>query len=327
MAAALGSSAAVLWVSPCRGVFREGVRRLGRQAWLLWVPALMAVGDLLRGGGFFARDGTGRVVEGAVEQASRSLHWLVLSDWPALLLAVGLAIGFPGVRDGWRAGLDGFVPAVRRLMHGLVVAGAAALVWLAWAGTADGGWMGKAAELLAVPLVAMGIAAMAERWRIALSSAGPVGWTDGWRQSVYVSLRDRARLLVSAVVMGLAVFLPEPLRVVAFGIGALALAAGRWWEHRAGGVMAGLSWICVAASWLLTVEVLLVLAVERLPPPLAVVVVVLRTALAVVLFAGLVQTGEVGRPGQPKTLRLQAGRESGKPGRGRVAGRMKRSDR
>lgn len=313
VAAAFVCSAAVLWVSPSRGVFREGVRLLGRQAWLLWVPALMAVGDLLRGGGFFARDGQGRVAEGAVELGSMSLHWLVLSDWPALLLVVGLAVGFPGVREGWRAGLEGFAPVVCRVFHGLVAVGAAALVWLAWAG--DEGWQGGAAGLLAVPLVAMGIAVMAERWRIALSSAVPVGWSDGWRQSVYMGLRDRVRLVVSVVVTGLVVFLPEPLRVVALGIGALALAAGRWWEHRAGGMAALLSWTCVAAAWILTAEVLLVLAVKRLPPPLVVVAVVLRTALVVVLFAALVQAGEAGRPRGPKTLRLRAGRAAGKPGR------------
>jgi hypothetical protein len=249
-----------------------------------------------------------------------SLHWLVLSDWPALLLVVGLAVGFPGVRDGWRAGLEGFAPVARRVFPGLVVAGAAALVWLAWAG--DEGLVGKAAVLLAVPLVAMGNAVMAERWRIGLASAVPVGWTDGWRQSVYMGLRDWVRLVVAVAVTGLAVFLPEPLGVVALGIGALALAAGRWWEHRPGG-MALLSWICVAAAWILTAEVLLVLAVKRLPPPLAVVAVVLRAAVVVVLFAGLVQTGEGGRAGGPKTLRLRAGRESGKPGRIREAGRMK----
>jgi hypothetical protein len=320
VALAFVCSAAVLWLSPCSGVFREGVRLLGRQAWLLWVPALMAVGDLLRGGGFFAREGQGRVAEGAVELGSMSLHWLVLSDWPALLLVVGLAVGFPGVRDGWRAGLEGFAPVARRVFPGLVVAGAAALVWLAWAG--DEGLVGKAAVLLAVPLVAMGNAVMAERWRIGLSSVVPVGWTDGWRQSVYMGLRDWVRLVVAVAVTGLAVFLPEPLGVVALGIGALALAAGRWWEHRPGG-MALLSWICVAAAWILTAEVLLVLAVKRLPPPLAVVAVVLRAALVVFLFAGLVQTGGGGRAGGPKTLRLRAGRESGKPGRIREAGRMK----
>lgn len=297
------------------------VRLLGRQTWLLWVPSLMAVGDLLRGGGFFTRDGHDRVAEGAVELGSMSLHWLVLSDWPALLLVVGLAVGFPGVREGWRAGVEGFAPGVRRVLHGLVVGGAAALVWLAWAG--DEGWMGKALVLLAVPLVAMGIAVMAERWRIGLLSAVPVGWTDGWRQSVYMGLRHWVWLVMTVVVTGLAVFLPEPFGVFAVGIGALALAAGRWWEHRAGGMAALLSWICVAAAWIVTAEVLLVVAVERLPPALAVVAVVLRTALVVGLFAGLVQTGEAGRSGRPKTLRLRAGRESGKPGRGREAGRVK----
>ncbi len=324
VALAFVCSAAVAWVNPCRGVFREVVRLLGRQAWLLWVPALMAVGDLLRGGGFFARDGQARVGEGAVELGSMSLHWLVLSDWPALLLVVGLAVGFPGVREGWRAGLEGFAPAVRRVFPGLVVAGAAALVWLAWAG--DEGLVGKAAVLLAVPLVATGIAVMGERWRIGLTSAVPVGWSDGWRQSVYMGLRDWVRLVVAVVVMGLAGFLPEPFGVMALGIGALALAAGRWWEHRAGGMAALLSWICVAASWILTVEVLLVLAVKRLSPPLAVVAVVLRTALVVFLFAAHVQTGEAGRSGGPKTLRLRAGKPSGRSGRGRGAGRIKPRD-
>lgn len=321
VAAAFVCSAAVLWVNPCRGVFREVLRLLGRQAWLLWVPALMAVGDLLRRGGFFAQDGQARVAEGAVELGSMSLHWLVLSDWPALLLVVGLAFGFPGVREGWRAGLEGFAQVVRRVFCGLVVGGVAALVWLAWVG--DEGWLGKAALVLAVPLVAMGIAVMGERWRIGLTSAVPVGWADGWRQSVYMGLRDWVRLVVSAVVMGLAVFLPEPLRVAALGIGALALAAGRWWEHRPGGMAALLSWLCVAASLILTAEVLLVLGVKRLPPPLAVVAVVMRTALVVVLFAAHVQTGEVGRSGQPKTLRLRAGKPSGRSGRGRGAGRIK----
>jgi len=287
------------------------------------VPALMAVGDLLRGGGFFGQDGLGLVVEGAAEQGAKSLCWLVLSDWPGLLLVVGLAVGFPGFREGWRAGVDEFSPAARRVFHGLAAAGAAAMVWLAWAGVSDEGWQGKAVVLLAVPLVATGMVVMAERWRIGFSSAAPVGCTDGWRQSVYLGLRDRVRLVVSAMVTGLAVFLPEPWRVVALGIGAVALVAGRWWEHRSGGAAAVLAWICVAAAWILTLEVLLVLMMKSLPPPLAVVAVVLRTGLVVVLFAGLVQAGRAERSGQPRTLRLRAGRGSGKSGRGRSSGRMR----
>lgn len=321
--AALLCSAAVFWVNPSRGVFLEGLRLLGRQVWLLWVPALMAVGDLLRGGGFFGQDAPGMVVEGAAEQGVKSLCWLVLSDWPALLLVMGLGVGFPGVREGWRTGLEGFAPVVRRVFHGLAAAGAAAMVWLAWAGVSDERWTGKAVVLLAVPLVATGMVVMTERWRIGFSSAAPVGWTDGWRQSVYLGLRDRVRLVVSAMVTGLAVFLPEPWRVVALGIGAVALAAGRWWEHRSGRAAAVLAWIGVAAAWILTLEVLLVPAVKSLPPPVAVVAVVLRTALVVVLFAGLVQAGGVERSGQPRTLRLRASRGSGKSGRGREAGQMK----
>ena len=37
VASAFVCSAAALWVNPCRGVFREVVRLLGRQTWLLWV--------------------------------------------------------------------------------------------------------------------------------------------------------------------------------------------------------------------------------------------------------------------------------------------------
>jgi hypothetical protein len=322
VAAALLCSVAVVWVNPCRGVFLEGVRLLGRQVWLLWVPAMMAVGDLLRGGGCFGQDAPGMVVEGAAEQGSKALCWLVLSDWPALLLVVGLVVGFPGFREGWRAGVDEFSPGARRVFHGLAAAGVAALIWLAWTGVSDGEWTGKAVVLLGVPLVATGMAVMVERWRIGLASAVPVGWTDGWRQSVYLGLRDRVRLVVSVAVTGLAVFLPEPWRVVALGIGAVALAAGRWREQRAGRA-AVLAWICVAAAWILTLEVLLVLVVKSLPPPLAVVAVVLRAGLVTVLFAALFQAGEAGRSGQPKTLRLRAGRGSGKPGRGRSSGRMR----
>jgi hypothetical protein len=247
-AVALLCSAALLWVNPWRGSFRDGVLVLGRQLWLLVVPAAISVGDLLRGGGYFPAFGWGRPLQGAVELGARTLGWLVLSDVPGLVLAACLAFGLPGWREGWRSGLDGYVPAVRRLADGLVAVGSAALIWLWWVGT-GAGMPGRVVAVLAVPLVALGMVVMAERWRMGLASPTPVGWADGWRQSVFLGLRDGVRLLVAAVVTGLAVCLPMPWPLLVLGIGAAALAAGRWREHGAGGIAAWAAWVCVGAAW------------------------------------------------------------------------------